>query len=1792
MKIAFYSSVLLLLASLHGGGVGLAAANGDLNDLNLSANWTDESGGGLRGFTPHEKYNATSRFLVQADPLQTCAAPGQYGLVSKIISGIFDVDEADYPKYQIGCTNPGSALGDFANVGLNIADLILNETGLEEGQQVTSLLRNIIKPVADIISGQIVGKIFNNNSAGVDFNLVGACVGDFETSDGNLVQTGVGSGSMIGRCNDIPVGDNQKWTTWASTITLPAPVASSLCKGAFTGGVELDLCIAASFCGDLDFTKFPPEIPLPSIAFAIGGGWVSCLTGLVTAEATVGIGSGIASGVNQILGGYSAGYSMTNAFDIDIVLYDGYTLYKYDVQATIYDRLKIGINGKKLIGKPFGDWFRLTLTGTRGLGFRGPTGADIQNTLDTAIGALTPQNLNDSSVDLWDVLDELNLDEWAAYGVMSGNLAGIIEVSKISIGKTKDGKNKTLGALFPDINIDLIQINSFFTTGPQTHVTTDPTTNTEVNLGIARGLFFFAGTTGLSGLTKELVNFLYGFVKNVLKPIPGFLKTNLGIDEFLTPPKAFDTSVYDLFGAGITINQNRTGFLVNIPLAVTGRLTINCYTNYTEFDCEVTYIPDDLKKVFKQFVTKFFEVGDKVINVVTDITDGVGTTGKVILVGVDDLLDGVDKVFSNNNIQNSLRYLEDEGKDLVGPLAQELGIDGRALQVSMELGGMVFDIANTFATALGPGIKEVAKFGKEIVAGAQVALETATTAVKAAAKAVGEALDCTEAEITRLLGDPSGSTSCPAFVAMNEELAAFANDVGEAVEGVLDAISTGLGLGNLFDFDQTRIEEKVDPEEKDAKTKCPLYNIYTETQVCIPAKCTTHCVGWCDGAVGIICSPICSFLGYECKDVCVTTCTPEACLLPVKKLIAEKVPLKACVKDHFEKLAAAKILESQRALAESLRDQVLNDNLSSLKGDTYTVDLDSITCTTKWLSENEDTAGNTPLEVTCSTPGIQADGSIGEYFNKTRSEFINPDNASAFSSQKEALIQTTKKALIDEITKFMTKEPTDCIATAGYPADGVDNDCDSLIDEDVTCNYADMIDGTGMFDKDCKCAPPVLDASTISDKTLNCTAPRGPSVLGRPTISFGNASVSGCPSAISEGQYLSPVDTVVNGQDPATACGTGQLVRQHTYQDSLGQNSNTVSQLLILTSVPPQINTTVVKPLITVSCEAEVPPDPGSLAPAVGIPGDLAIETCATNLEDGYEDLSIDYVGCPENPAGNGNWKGWNVVRKWFVRDECGQEDILNQTIVRQDMTKPYFESFPQARIQSCRSSSFIADTGFPVAADNCDPAEVLGTRISYSDTVVFQDGCTVDTERDFSVSDRVCNVHTEKQSIHSCPMEFEPMVGSTTSYDPTSLLPTFVYNTSGDERQTYLDSVVFLTGTILEDGSYEKIALDNCKEGVLEYLAPGSIVDWNEVVYPYSQNVTFKVDEGNTDKKFSAELADHDNPAHLPYFQSILDLNNNGIGTFRLNLECRDPLAFEASKGGGGKKGNRELRNGHRDIKGCLMFHPISGKKSLHHETFYTYYKPLVKCNCFTKLALCKYRCSTKQLQSNLAGLLEQQQQGNQDQQIQAAISAALGLQQPQQQPSQASALAALLEQRRHPASNLTTALNDGRLGNLLLSAGSIGQDGNNQARRASMAAAPPAEANGLSSQNLADVLAALSRSDNGKTTGLPAAPAQPCLDPARVQNLISGTQATSAATGFAPIQDGTLASILAAAASSSKSSTVEASQAQGKRKSEDDESTKEPTVRAGVEGPSSLGFILRPRQLAFRASGASQIQ
>ena len=328
-----------------------------------------------------------------------------------------------------------------------------------------------------------------------------------------------------------------------------------------------------------------------------------------------------------------------------------------------------------------------------------------------------------------------------------------------------------------------------------------------------------------------------------------------------------------------------------------------------------------------------------------------------------------------------------------------------------------------------------------------------------------------------------------------------------------------------------------------------------------------------------------------------------------------------------------------------------------------------------------------------------------------------------------------------------------------------DDDCNGSTDDNVLCDFSDRLDSSGNYEKDCQCTPPFL--GPVASVELSCSANRSVAALGRPGVTF--SGLTGCPTS---GIFLGEIDTPDEVQNPFKNCGDGILYREHRYRDSFTQQSNTVTQRITLTAAPPELDESLLDAVTFVPCTDPV--DEGALAPTVEIPDDLGQSQCADDLEESYKDISIDYVGCPANPADpdNNKYKGWNVQRRWAVTDQCGQEDFFLQNVVREDEIAPVFDSFPLVRVQSCRASLEPFNTGFPVASDDCDRPNVINPsdwneptasgRITYTDTGDLPDtGCPADFEREFVVQDRVCNQVSGKHTIQTCSFDFQPKQSS-----------------------------------------------------------------------------------------------------------------------------------------------------------------------------------------------------------------------------------------------------------------------------------------------------------------------------------------------------------------------------------------------------------------------------------------------
>jgi hypothetical protein len=623
-----------------------------------------------------------------------------------------------------------------------------------------------------------------------------------------------------------------------------------------------------------------------------------------------------------------------------------------------------------------------------------------------------------------------------------------------------------------------------------------------------------------------------------------------------------------------------------------------------------------------------------------------------------------------------------------------------------------------------------------------------------------------------------------------------------------------------------------------------------------------------------------------------------------------KRPKPSCI---TKRILASENAKRLRDTAEIIRGnflQVKTENLDALAGVDFVVNPDTFICSTRWIRANREFLPKFPLEVTCQTSDIiLADGTFStEVVSVSKDRFVNPLGGAEVPGIIQELIKVTKDALAAKITETMTKEPVDCVLTPGRPGDGVDNNCNGVADDNKYCHYEDQIDTNGNYDKDYQCTPPFIGFAQAA--TLSCSADRSATTVDRPPIMY--SGFDDCPTT---GTFAAIANEPQLGNNPFENCGNGVLIRTYKFADAFAQNSNTVTTEITLESEPPVLDSSLLPAVRKVPCTDLV--SDGFLAPADAVPFELGSSKCASEISEGYEDISpIDYVACPENmeDVDNNKFKGWNVNRRWFVEDECGQQDEYFQNVVREDDVPPVFYTVPSVRVQSYRASFEPINTGFPIVSDDCDPAEVINPedwnrpmdtgRISFMDSGDL-DGGERDFVRTFTAKDRVCNEESRTQTIQTCPFEFR---GTTTPYDASSLLPVFKFDNAGNGKKQSLNDRFFFT-----DEGMETVEAVNCKVGTVEYLdvtqtdAVWTVIpeDISDGVFKYQSgneansnaNKNNKKNAANTNgSEFSIQIDDD----KIASFKGPVDASN-GLGVFRLNLSCR-----------------AEGDSGERELNGC----------------------------------------------------------------------------------------------------------------------------------------------------------------------------------------------------------------------------------------------------------------------------------
>ena len=89
-----------------------------------------------------------------------------------------------------------------------------------------------------------------------------ACFGDFKASSLAQGEESTEDSNMVDICSSLalPEESDDEYTVLATSLQLPAIVAGKFCKAGVTDGLEMNMCLAISKCGDYPTVAFATDL--------------------------------------------------------------------------------------------------------------------------------------------------------------------------------------------------------------------------------------------------------------------------------------------------------------------------------------------------------------------------------------------------------------------------------------------------------------------------------------------------------------------------------------------------------------------------------------------------------------------------------------------------------------------------------------------------------------------------------------------------------------------------------------------------------------------------------------------------------------------------------------------------------------------------------------------------------------------------------------------------------------------------------------------------------------------------------------------------------------------------------------------------------------------------------------------------------------------------------------------------------------------------------------------------------------------------------------------------------------------------------------------------------------------------------------------------------------------------------------------------------------------------------------------------------------------------------------------
>jgi hypothetical protein len=470
-----------------------------------------------------------------------------------------------------------------------------------------------------------------------------------------------------------------------------------------------------------------------------------------------GPGTVIAAAVDAGVESIAAGFSLTNAFEVSILFYNGFGLFEYEVACTYFDSVTIGLDSERL-GLP--EFLSISATITRGLAITAPPGSSIEDAFKS----------DDDILEVFEALAGFNVQ-----ALIKGELSGSLTLSEIS----------KVGIIFPDLNLPSFETNALISIGAAPldfEVEVDGTKSTQKAYP---GLSVFAGTSGVAGFIQSIAEFIITVAGSLLDLLPSWIPIDIDAEEIAAQLDFTSVETSDVSGAGFTANSARTGFIFNMPLLISeiGTIQVNCYTDYDKFNCATKVDATDLGEEIAEFFTGAAdEVADGTLWIVRKTDEAFTEAGAVVATAFEGATDALSKAFSKENLSETSSKLADGLIDITGADLTEA-----EREAVIAITNLILNTAKDLTKSVEDGVKDVSQFSKDVVDDAEDTFNDAKDNFEGAAADIESALDCVANSIVN-------GGSCSPFDFIGKTLGFAGDDVEKVLEDAANVIVSLLAI--------------------------------------------------------------------------------------------------------------------------------------------------------------------------------------------------------------------------------------------------------------------------------------------------------------------------------------------------------------------------------------------------------------------------------------------------------------------------------------------------------------------------------------------------------------------------------------------------------------------------------------------------------------------------------------------------------------------------------------------------------------------------------------------------------------------------------------------------------------------------------------------------------------------------------------------------------------------------------------------------------------------------------------